>query len=245
MLKTDCLVCAKAGNQSCNFDYAMIKALFSDKEREGVHVTDLTGCLRRAYYEKTRPPLEYLHTQMSRFLGTAIHSVLEKINDPEIETEKGLDGYGITGTADVVYKNGRIVDYKTTRWMTPSRLPYGSHVGQLNIYASILRSQGVKVTSAAIQYIDVSGPTKCRSCKVVCVPDEQGYAKCPKCGNYPLNGHLGVLLYEVPLDNDDQVAEEISIRRKALELSVEANEMPEAEPSYLCDYCPFQKECEQ
>ncbi len=242
--KDTCLACALSRNQDCGFDYSMIKALFSDKEREGVHVTDLTGCLRKAYYDKTRPPVEYLHTQMSRFLGTAIHSVLEKIEDENLESEMSLEGYGIVGRADVVYKNGRIVDYKTTRWMTPSRLPYGSHVAQLNIYASLLRSKGIQVTSAAVQYIDVSGATKCRQCRVPVIPDENGYPKCPKCENHPQNAHLGVALYEIPLDSDDEIADMISIRRKELELSVETGEAPEAEVSYLCDYCPFQKECE-
>ncbi len=243
--KTECMACALQRDNRCGFDYAMLKAMFADKERTGIHATDLTGCLRRAYYEKTIPPLEYVHTGVARYLGTAVHKSLESADDEHVRSEMELAAHGIVGTADVVYRDGRIVDYKTTRWLTPARLPYGSHATQINVYAAMLRAQGHEVTSGAIQYIDLSGPTKCRSCKVPVVPDGDGIPVCPGCNNHPQNAHFGVMLIEIPLEEDVQVGEWIGTRRKSLEMSIEANEPPHREPGFLCGYCAYENICQE
>lgn len=242
--KSACLQCALSKKNNCGYDYALLKALFSDKEREGVHVTDLTGCLRRAYYDKTLQPIEYVHSMLARFVGTAVHSAVEG-NDENMMSEVDVDGYGIVGRVDIVYGNGTLMDVKTTRWLSPSKLPYGSHVAQLNIYAALLKSKGVSVNRLAIQYIDMSGPSKCRSCRVVVVPDENGIPVCPKCENHPRDAHFGAMVFEVPIEDSEMVADEVILRRKALELSVEAGQLPEKEESYLCDYCPFQSVCQE
>jgi hypothetical protein len=141
MFKVHCLNCALSQQNVCGFDYSLLLALYKDKEREGIHVTDLTGCLRQAYYNKVEAPLEYPHEMLNRFLGTGIHKHIESFADPDLyDSEMPLSAFGLVGTADVVYKDGRIIDYKTTRWLTLSRLPYGSHVQQLNIYAALLRA---------------------------------------------------------------------------------------------------------
>src|SRR6185295_15008554 len=114
-------------------------------------------CLRQAYYTKTSPPVEYVHDMLNRFIGTGLHQFIEGFESPEFTNEMPLQALGLVGTADVVYDNGRVIDFKTTRWMKPAKLPYGSHAMQLNIYAALLRAQGKEVTSLAIQYIDLSG----------------------------------------------------------------------------------------
>jgi CRISPR/Cas system-associated exonuclease Cas4 (RecB family) len=244
--KDGCLQCALNLQNRCGFDFSLLNALFKDKERTGIHVTDLTGCLRQAFYTKVHAPLEYPHQMLNRFLGTGIHKHIESFAIAEVfDSELPLEGLGLVGTADVVYKNGRIVDYKTTRWLKLDKLPYGSHVQQLNIYAAILRAQGREVTSAAIQYIDLSGPSKCTSCKGPTEPTEDGVMRCTRCGKHLPNGHRGVAIVEVQLEDDKLVAEWIATRLKILELSIESNETPDPEPSYLCDYCPFRSRCEQ
>jgi CRISPR/Cas system-associated exonuclease Cas4 (RecB family) len=243
---TGCLDCALAKNNECGFDYTVLNALYKDKERTGVHVTDLTGCLRQSYYNKTEAPLEHPHEMLIRFLGTAVHKHIEGFPVPEIfDSELPLEGLGLVGTADVVYKDGRLVDFKTTRWLSPAKLPYGSHVTQLNIYAALLRAQGREVTSAAIQYIDMSGPSKCPTCKGPVKPGEDGVMVCTRCGRTLPNAHPGVAIVEVELDPPGLTAEWIETRLAILNQSLETGNVPDAEVSYLCDYCPFQAKCAQ
>lgn len=243
--KGGCLECALKLENRCGFDYSVLNALYKDKERTGIHVTDLTGCLRQAYYTKVSGAIEYPHQMLTRFLGTGIHKHIEGFAIPEVyDSELPLEGLGLVGTADVVYKNGRLVDYKTTRWLKIDRLPYGSHVKQLNIYAAILRAQGREVTSAAIQYIDLSGPSKCTTCRGPVAPDDGGVMVCQRCGKTLPNAHPGVAIVEVGLEEDALIAEWIHTRLKILELSIEQDQTPEPEPSYLCDYCPFRSRCE-
>jgi CRISPR/Cas system-associated exonuclease Cas4 (RecB family) len=170
-----------------------------------------------------------------------VHAQLEGDNF-NYRTELPLEAFGVVGKADVYYANGRILDYKTTRWLTPSRLPYGSHEKQVNIYAAILREMGLPVTSAAIQYIDLSGPTKCRKCNKTYLP-QNGQLECPVCGAYKEEAHLGALIFEIPLAPHEEVVETIIERRDALLTSLDTNEPPERERTYLCDYCPFTDTC--
>jgi len=172
-----CKACALSGQQNCGFDYILIKAILDDKERFGIHVTDLTGCLRKAWFTKTTTAPEYVHANLYRLIGNIAHSVLENHGE-ESEAEVEVKAMGLEGKMDV-YRNGRIIDFKSTRWLTPSKLPYGSHELQVNIYAEMLRQIGKPVTSAAIQYLDMSGPTKCRTCKSPYEPDTTGTLSCP------------------------------------------------------------------
>jgi len=132
---------------------------------------------------------------------------------------------------------------KSTRWLTPSKLPYGSHELQVNIYAEMLRQNGKDVRSAAIQYIDMSGPTKCRTCKVMYVPNGAGDLSCPKCGKSSNEAHTGAVLIEIPLRDPAEIQQLIEERRNKLLKALETGEMPDTEPSFLCEYCPFVEIC--
>ena len=209
--------------------------------RTGIHVTDLTGCLRKAWYHKTTTAPEYVHAFHYRLTGNIAHSILEQYGENG-DAEMELQAMGLEGKTDV-YRNGRIVDWKTTRWLTPSKLPYGSHELQVNIYAEMLRQNGKEVKSAAIQYIDLSGPTKCRTCKAVYEPNDAGVLACPKCGKGSKDAHTGAVLIEIPLMNRDEIQKLVNERRDTLLRALEQNKMPRAEPSFLCDYCPFVDIC--
>jgi CRISPR/Cas system-associated exonuclease Cas4 (RecB family) len=238
-----CLGCALDGMNRCGMDYVLLKAILDTKERTGIHVTDLTGCLRKSWFDKTTTAPEYVHARMYRFMGTIAHGVLEKYGDKG-EAEIALSTMGLEGQADV-YRNGRIIDFKTARWLTLSRLPYGSHELQVNIYAEMLRQQGEDVKSAAIQYIDMSGPTRCKRCKVVYQPvNEDGDLACPKCGATFPEAHTGAVLVEIELRDRDEIQQLINRRRDTLLKALSDNVMPDAEPSFLCEYCQFVNLCE-
>ncbi len=238
--REECLACAKEGRQTCGFDFILLKAILDTRERTGIHVTDLTGCLRKSFFDKTTTAPEYVHAQMYRFMGTIAHGVLEQYGNDEAELP--VEALGITGKMDV-YRDGRIIDFKTARWLTPSKLPYGSHELQVNIYAEMLRQQGKVVTSAAIQYIDMSGPTKCKICKSVYQPDELGMLTCPKCGRSYSDAHTGAVLVEIELRDNSEIRQLIEERRDVLLKALSDEIMPDAEPSFLCEYCPFVNLC--
>jgi CRISPR/Cas system-associated exonuclease Cas4 (RecB family) len=241
MPRGECFKCALAGANTCGYDYSLLLYLLIDGERTGIHVTDLTGCLRMAYYRLNTEVAEYPHEMLTRKLGTAVHAQLESEGDVFV-SEKELNALGIVGKADVYYLSGRILDYKTTRWLTPSKLPYGSHEKQVNIYAALLREMGKLVTSAAIQYIDLSGPTKCRKCNRTYIPANGGL-ECPVCGASKEDAHLGAMIFEIELQPHEEVVDQIEERRDALLTALETRTEPERERSYLCDYCPFQDVC--
>jgi len=235
----DCLACALNEENLCGYDYALIKNMMNDEKKESrrseIHVTDLTGCLRKAWYEKVSPQPEYIHETLARWLGVNFHQSVEGSNEV-LDSELPLEDEGLVGTADIVYKDGRIVDLKQSRWIFPSKLPYGSHATQVNIYAHLLRKMGREVTKLQVQYVDASGPTKCRKCKVPVRADD-GILKCPNCGSIIANAHLGAVLVNIPIWEDADVEAYISERKENLRGALELGLPPEKEPGFLCAYC--------
>ena len=245
MEHTDCLNCALMGFQGCGYDYALLKALYGDDQKEDrrkeIHVTDLTGCLRKAYLDKTAPAAERPHEMLTRWMGSAVHAYAEG-SDDWIESELSIAAEGITGKADIVYKDGKVVDFKTTRWLYVGKLPYGSHALQVNIYAWLLRKMGREIKQLQIQYVDMSGPTKCRKCRVP-VRFVGGELKCPACLQPVKGAHLGAYLVDAPLMSDAEIERLIVERRGKLERALVSGDAPDREPGYLCAYCSHYQEC--
>lgn len=246
MPREDCLKCALSQNNECGFDYAVLRWLINDEEQNKrsteVHVTDITGCLRRAWYDKVEPSPEFPHAALARQIGSVIHKGLEG-DDDALQSELPISRGAIQGTADIVYRDGRVLDFKTTRWLVPDKLPYSSHPMQVNIYAWMLRGMGREVNKLQIQYVDVTGPTKCRKCRVP-VEMVMGEVMCPQCGNAPKGAHMGALLVDIPLMNDEQIETIICDRIDTLSKSIETKVAPEQEPSFLCNYCASFAKCQ-
>jgi len=242
-----CLKCSLTWSNPCGYDYGILNAMFQKPNRDGIHVTDLTGCLRRAYYSKTMDVAVPVHSLLVLFSGTAMHDAFEKNCDDTSDCELSLNADGIVGKADRVYKDGVLVDYKTTRWMVPSRLPYGSHELQLQIYAHMLRKMNVPVKRAFIQYVDVSGPTKCiagtkwAKCNTLVVL-KNGVYKCPKCGKEFPDGHLGAYRVEVNIKED--IEHSLFQSRDMLQSSIDEGNPPLPEPGWLCGYCQYNGICD-
>jgi CRISPR/Cas system-associated exonuclease Cas4 (RecB family) len=248
----NCLLCARdTGGPPCGYDYALLKAIYGSSQKSeranSIHVTDLTGCPRRAYFDKREPSPEYPHDMLVRWMGSGFHRMVEG-SDRFLDCELPLEHDGIVGKSDLVYKDGRLVDLKFTRWMYVDKLPYGSHALQVNIYAWMLRQMGRKINRLQIQYIDASGPTKCRKCKVA-VRNIDGILTCPKCyaanpaAPAPKGAHLGVYLVDIPVMSDRQIADAIQTRKANLQAALAMGMQPEAEPGFLCAYCAHADKC--
>jgi len=242
----ECLQCALShGSPPCGYDYSLLTTIYSadrSLERAGeIHVTDLTGCLRKAYYDKREPSPEFPHERLVRWLGTAIHAESE-VRDEWMESEISLEADGIVGKADILYYDGRLVEKKTTRWLKLGSLPYGSHALQLNIYAWMLRRSGRAVSQLQVQYIDASGPTKCRKCGVP-VRMIAGELKCPVCLASIRDAHLGAVMVDIPVMTDREVEEIVIPRRDELQSSLDMGILPERETVWLCRFCSHADKC--
>lgn len=245
--RDECLTCALQRDNECGYDYALLRKMLNRDEEESrqneIHVTDLTGCLRRSYYTKRFPMPEFPHETLARFLGVGFHKIVEG-SDDVMESELPLKYGDLVGTADVVYKNGTVVDFKFSRWLKIDYLPNSSHIMQVNIYAHMLRGMGREVKELYIQYVDASGPSKCRKCRIP-ARNINGEIRCPSCMEFIKGGHLGTYLARVDLLPPSVVEEYISTRLESLSNSMALQALPEAETSFLCAYCNYQNECQE
>ena len=243
--QADCLKCALTGDAKCGYDYAILRVMFGDTSSEArrgeIHVTDLTGCLRKAYYAKVVPTPEYPHEALARQIGKMMHAHAEG-TDVHLESELPIAYDGLVGTADLVYADGRLSDLKTTRWLYKDKLPYGSHSLQVNIYAHMLRKMGREINRLQICYVDMSGPTKCRACKVP-VRMFDGELKCPKCFKYISGAHLGVVTVDIDIMPEAYIEQFIQERKAMLLSAVDMGLPPDKEPGFLCAYCSSYNEC--
>jgi len=234
----ECLRCATSlgGKQPCGYGYRLLKSIFesqSEDRTNEIHVTDITGCLRKAYYDKTNPKPRYVHELLPLWLGIAIHNDLD-ITDDEVISERPVSKDGLIGRIDAVYRDGRIEDAKTTRWMHVDKLPYGNHVDQVNLYAYMNGG----ADTLQIQMIDMSGPTTCKSCRIPFILRDGEYI-CRKCGKTYNNAHLGAHIVEIEPQPEEEVKVFIKIRVYELEAAIYVTkEPPPVEPSWLCNYCP-------
>lgn len=181
--------------------------------REGIHVTDLVGCIRQTYYNKTLKWPPNIQSLLRMRIGTEVHHIKsfpsEKYDDDGVFHEKTMEWEGITGTMDEFYR-GIIVDKKTTRSLPMT--PKDSHVQQV-MYYKVLAEEGLglPVTDGAICYIDV---------------------------NNAVFRHL-----HVPLPtNTDRIQAEMITRRDTLLSALELGRPPEREPQW-CDTCPYGAIC--
>ena len=232
-----CISCA--GTSSC-FPPAYLRLLFLSqlKERSGIHVTDLTGCLRKAFFGKTEaaPPIRP-GSMLPIMMGNLVHGALEGHGgETERKVSMTLDGVTIVGSVDAV--DGGIVEYKTTRWLKVGNLPYGNHKTQVLYYAVLLREMGEPVAKATIFYLDLSGPSRCPRCK-------REVIDCA-CGYRHTDTHRGVATFPVLFSDSelDEARAEMLGRAKALHHALEQGIAPSMEKSWLCRYCDFKETCD-
>lgn len=230
-----CMACARDRvSPPCGYSYPLVKAITNTEEREGVHVTSVIGCLLRAYYDMVDEEPKYLHELLALWIGRAVHSDVENVlAGDSVESEVKVEHEGLQGRVDVI-QDGHIIDLKTTRWMVPYQLPYGDHARQVSLYKRLTGADG----KLYIQYVDLSGPSKCKSCKRT-MELINGRVQCPQCGAGNSNSHLGARMIEIDPVNTDEYLGRAEVLRKA----VEANAPPTGEPSWVCNYCSHVHKC--
>lgn len=250
----ECLECA-AKDAPCGIPYGLLKAgsVMMTKPRLEVHVTDLCGCLRRAYFSKVADYYEDPGDWIAAILGIFIHSKMESFTVEGSHTELSLTattlgGVEVVGTVDLL-TNGTIEDWKSRRWLDPSKCPSSSHARQINIYRWMLIQNGYEANAGVVNYLALSGATRCRTCKCALVQQEDGEWECPECHNtWPKDKvHRGVYRANVDIYPLDKVESWIDNKAQLLNNALQTGEiMPKVDSGgeWVCDYCSFQSECE-
>lgn len=250
-----CLKCAIDNNSPCSFPYSYLKAssVLMGSSRPDIHVTDLTGCLRRAYFSKVTNYYEEPSRWMAAVLGILIHSGLEKFAPPNSDIELSLSaitlsGIRVVGRIDLLV-NTIIRDTKSKRWLMPEKLPTKENERQINIYAWLLSKNGYVATAGVLEYLALGGATRCRKCN--CLIDwnkEKNKWVCPECKKTwgKDKAHRGAHQEYIELYNMDLIEtwvdEKASVLDNALKTGAIAPKI-DTDGEWLCDYCAFIDEC--
>jgi len=227
----ECLACA-AQEHPCTFPYAMLAWLAEDarEPHDSISVTALTGCVRQAYLRRNRPYYERPSKRTALVFGTLIHNALARRVHAGAMSEIALrvttpDGVAISGRADLAINGDRrvLADFKTTRRIVPSKLPYGDHEAQLNLYRYMLARNELDPQMQAgrlvVYYVDLTGPGQ---------------------------EHNGVVPCELPVWPEERAASYLRERAKALHAALNGGALPpkiERERSWACAYCSVNTVC--
>jgi len=120
--------------ENTEFTQKLKQTLFSQFQeyRGGIHVSDLTYCVRQAYYRRIDPrPIN--ETALGYYVaGRGHHGVIQDLCKPfNIEKEQKIKKLGVTGTVDLL-EGKRPIEIKTTR---SRKLEIASHyLKQLGYY---------------------------------------------------------------------------------------------------------------
>jgi hypothetical protein len=231
----DCLQCAATWKNACSLSYPILRSIKDDVDR-GHHfpsVSALTGCLRKAWLERTHNYYEYPSSRVALLIGTYIHSLLEcAVSDsslPEVPLQYTTkDGIKVYGTADLyVPKIGLLQDWKTAKDIVLSRIPYGNHTAQVNLYGFMLEHNELEtcgtVTQLQMVYISKSGPDT-------------------KKGT-----HNGIAKVSVEKWQPGKVQQFIESRAKILDGAMQGRATPSMiakKDRWLCGYCAVRQICD-
>lgn len=178
---TDCLHCsAHQLKPNCPAPTPLLIAWYkgADAEHKSLGVTQVLGCLRKAWYDKTRKEEEVYvpGSNLAAWTGTAVHSTIsDAVEDwdyhlPPRDNSEGTyiteqplflgdDRYllPLKGIYDCLqtYPDGHTVlyDWKTVDSFNPQYHPSADHIQQLKAYVALLRNKKVRVDAAELVYI--------------------------------------------------------------------------------------------
>jgi len=179
------------------------------------HVSTLTNCLAKAYFERTSSTEEPLDSAWAKLRGTMLHYVVRSLgwNELAVKMQFELDGekIAITGHVDAFEpESSTVYELKTSRfvkWQSEKGfIPRENHIAQVQCYATLLESYGIAVNRLVLIYVD----------------DKEIVPK------------------EVHPGNRKQwMIERATILHRALKES----SLPKPEVGSSCKYCPFVGQC--
>lgn len=157
----ECLKCAASHENRCRFDYPILSAMRRNlREEEGISVSSLLNCLRKVVLQVRNDvyldPTELYYA----FRGQLFHAVIAQAQSDgavcEQRFERTVAGICLSGHPDVIYpKQGKLVDYKSTRRVPKESKAYANHGIQVNLYRFLVAPQ-YQIQSLEIVYFDMS-----------------------------------------------------------------------------------------
>jgi CRISPR/Cas system-associated exonuclease Cas4 (RecB family) len=186
-----------------------------EPEPDTYHVTALTSCLAKSYFERTCSVEESVESAWAKLRGSLLHYADRSLGWSELRVKVTyeLDGRTITiiGYVDAYDpETATVYDLKTTRFVKwqaeKSIIPRENHIAQVQCYYTMLDLYGIPVNRLVLVYVD----------------------------------DKTILPKEVPIGRRRQwLIERATVLHRALAKS----EVPEPEVGSGCVYCPFIKMC--
>ncbi len=179
------------------------------------HVTELTGCLAKAYFSRTRRVQETVESAWAKLRGSMLHYVVRSLGWSELKVSLRFplkaEDITIVGHVDAYNpETATVYDLKTTsfvKWQAEKNfIPRDSHVAQVQSYSTLLDKYAIPVSRLILVYVD----------------DKE------------------LIPLEVPLGNR---REWLLQRASTLHLSLLEDKTSEPEPNSWCKYCPFKDIC--
>jgi CRISPR/Cas system-associated exonuclease Cas4 (RecB family) len=179
------------------------------------HVTSLTSCLAKSYFERTTPVEESVESAWSKLRGSLIHYLGRSLgwNELRVKTTFELVGQTISiiGYVDAYDPaTATTYDLKTTRFIKwqdeKGFIPRQNHIAQVQCYYTLLSLLEIPVRRLVLVYVD----------------------------------DQNILAKQVPLCNRK---EWMMQRATLLSGALATSEAPEPEPDSSCRYCPFIRAC--
>ena len=179
------------------------------------HVSSLTSCLAKVYFERTSSVNEPIGSAWAKLRGTLLHYMVRSLGWSELRAKMtfqlGDETITIVGYVDAFDpETATVYDLKTTRyarWQAEKgHIPRENHIAQVQCYATLLGQYGIAVNRLVLVYVD----------------DKE------------------IIPKEVPLGNRK---EWMTQRATTLHNSLKASVLPKTEPGTLCHYCPYLDKC--
>lgn len=185
------------------------------QEPDTFHITSLTACLARSYFERTSPAQDSVESAWAKLRGSLLHYSVRSFGWSELRVkttfELGGRTISVVGSIDAYDpETATIYDLKTTRFakwqLKKGLIPRENHVAQVQCYATLLGQYGMAVNRLVLVYVD----------------------------------DKDIVPLQVPLGN----RREWMIRRAtALHKALESHENPTHEVGFACKYCPHASIC--
>jgi CRISPR/Cas system-associated exonuclease Cas4 (RecB family) len=181
------------------------------------HVTTLTSCLAKAYFERTSSIEENVESAWAKLRGSLIHYVTRSIGWSELRVRMSFDLAGekinVIGYVDAYDpETATVYDLKTTRFVNwqadKGFIPHENHIAQVQCYYTILDNYGIPVNRLVLIYVD----------------------------------DKNIVTKQVPLGNRRQLMIE---RATLLHKALMSSELPNPEVGSGCKYCCFLETCPQ
>ena len=143
----------------------LIRAQVTKERPDGISVTQLLGCPRKVYLEKTNDWFEAPLSNWPALRGTIVHNILEETgganSEVEVRYEREYRGVTLSGQPDSVRVLGKGKRRLLRDWKSTNKLPfydnaYTSHRAQTNIYRWLLELEP-RFTEIEIVYISMDG----------------------------------------------------------------------------------------